>query len=57
MNAHEFEQATGRKPEQDDLERVNCDKVGQLGHICCGWCPKHNGPNFECGCNIKGITK
>jgi len=52
MQAYEFEQTTGRKPEQDDLERVNCDQVGEIGHLSCGWCSSHDGPMFECGCGI-----
>lgn len=50
MKEHEFFTATGRLPEDDDLERVNCNKVGQAGHFCCGWCFPHNLPVFECGC-------
>ena len=48
MTAYEFEQATGKKPEQDDLARVNCNQVGQIGHLCCGWCAICDGPNSEC---------
>lgn len=44
----EFYLLTGRKPEQDDLERVNCDKAGQIGHFSCGWCKIHWCPVFEC---------
>lgn len=45
-----FEQATGRKPVDDDLERANCESAGQAGHHSCGWCPEHHLPRFECGC-------
>lgn len=48
MTAEQFEQATGRKPEQDDLERVNCKSAGKIGHSGCGWCSEHNSPRFEC---------
>lgn len=44
-----FELTTGRSPEHDDLERVNCDKVGEIGHYSCGWCTQCHRPVFECG--------
>ena len=53
MDAKEFEKATGRKPEQDDLERVNCPDSGDIGHLSCGWCDLHQGPMFECGCGVR----
>lgn len=40
MNAIEFEKKTGYKPENDDLDRVNCEDVGKIGHQQCGWCEK-----------------
>lgn len=40
----------GHLPQQDDLERVNCPKAGDLGHWYCGWCPTHHKPYFICGC-------
>lgn len=42
-----FIKALGRKPIQDDLERVNCLKAGQMGHECCGWNKARNCPMFE----------
>lgn len=42
-----FIAATGRKPEQDDLERCNCGNAGAIGHWCCGWDYKHDLPMFE----------
>lgn len=33
-----FAEATGNEPENDDLERVNCDRPGAPGHLFCGWC-------------------
>lgn len=42
----QFKAATSFSPEQDDLERCNCDKAGQLGHFMCGWDEKRNLPNF-----------
>jgi hypothetical protein len=45
-----FETAFGRKPVNDDLDRVNCSNVGAVGHLGCGVCPEHAKPHFECGC-------
>ena len=53
MNEYEFEQATGRKPIEDDMERVNCEQMGEIGHLSCGWCAVHDQPMFECGCGIR----
>lgn len=50
MKEHEFREYVGRDPVNDDLKRVNCDKVGQPGHFLCGWCFLHEIPRFECGC-------
>lgn len=50
VTAEQFTQAVGHPPEYDDLERCNCDHVGEIGHWCCGWCEKHNKPVFICGC-------
>lgn len=41
-----FKASTGLLPEQDDLERCNCDKAGQLGHFQCGWDKERDLPNF-----------
>jgi hypothetical protein len=38
MNAEQFKQVTGKEPEQDDLERVNCSEAGLDGHYQCGLC-------------------
>jgi hypothetical protein len=50
LDAEEFTRLVGRKPEQDDLERVNCTEVGKTMHRMCGWCDGHGQPRFECGC-------
>jgi len=50
MTAEEFKEMTGADPDQDDLERVNCDRVGEYGHRSCGVCPEHNLPRFMCRC-------
>lgn len=52
-----FEEATNRTPEGDDMERVNCQFAGQLGHLCCGWCDEHNGPQYVCGCGHMKYTE
>lgn len=45
-----FKKTCGRKPIQDELIRVNCPRVGEVGHFLCGMCQEHNKPRFECGC-------
>lgn len=45
ITAKDFEDATGQKPTEDDLDRVNCEQSG-MGHACCGWNFKQNRPNF-----------
>jgi hypothetical protein len=52
INADQFEQATGRNPVNDDLERVNCPDAGKQGHNSCGWCFTHNCPVFDCTCEV-----
>lgn len=51
MTEEEFWVKTGRKPVDDDLDRVNCEKVGEVGHFFCGWCWTCDRPRFECICN------
>jgi hypothetical protein len=46
----EFKQRFKRDPVHDDLERVNCDRVGEPGHWQCGICDNHSRPRFECSC-------
>lgn len=50
MSEKEFEKKFGRKPIQDDLDRVNCKEVGTVGHSQCGVCTTHDKPRFGCGC-------
>lgn len=52
ITEEQFKLATGRAPEQDDLERSNCPDAGQPRHHQCGWCEEHNKPRFVCGCLI-----
>jgi hypothetical protein len=44
-----FKQYVGHEPEDDDLERCNCEKAGQIGHTMCGWNSKHNLPVYMVG--------
>lgn len=46
ITAEMFRAAVGYAPEQDDLERCNCPKAGQMGHFYCGWDKARNMPNF-----------
>ena len=45
MTAERFKEVVGVAPEQDDLERANCEKAGQPGHWQCGLC-EHKQPRF-----------
>ena len=49
ITAEYFKEATGREPENDDLERCNCDYAGHFMHSCCGWNEEHDKPQFEIG--------
>lgn len=49
MNAKEFEALVGRAPENDDLDRANCDTTGEPGHRQCGICHLCGQPRFLCG--------
>jgi len=48
ITAERFEQATGWAPEDDELDRCNCDRAGEVGHYVCGWCKTHDKPFFQC---------
>ncbi|ADQ52819.1 hypothetical protein CL89_gp100 [Aeromonas phage PX29] len=47
MDAKLFKKFTGRKPIQDDLERVNCQQAGKMGHTHCGWNHRAHRPMYE----------
>ena len=47
MTAEDFQTRTGRPPEYDELERANCTRHPEVGHISCGWCV-HNKPRWMC---------
>jgi hypothetical protein len=44
-----FIKATGREPQDDDLDRCNCPHAGEIGHFCCGWDTFLNQPQFDTG--------
>lgn len=46
ITAEKFKAATGVDPEQDDLERSNCRRAGEMGHWFCGWDKERNLPVF-----------
>ena len=46
ITAEMFKEATGHEPEQDDLERCNCQQAGSPMHMYCGWNYKANLPIF-----------
>lgn len=50
ITADQFRERLGRDPEDDDLERVNCESAGLIGHRRCGWCHTHKAPLFQCAC-------
>lgn len=49
MSAEEFESIVGYAPVDDDLERCNCQRAGEIGHSSCGWNKKLNRPMFMGG--------
>ena len=49
LTAEGFKAITGREPQQDDLDRVNCAQAGQIGHGSCGLCRTCGKPRFVCG--------
>lgn len=57
MDEAEFRRRVGTPPVQDDLDRVNCPKAGEMGHWQCGWCEEHDRPRFMCGCVLMDKTK
>jgi hypothetical protein len=51
ITAEMFFAATGEHPRNDDLERCNCKKAGQILHFHCGWNSEKNLPVFMCELN------
>ena len=46
ITAEEFEIAVGRPPENDDLDRCNCDELTEVGHQSCGWDMETQQPTY-----------
>lgn len=55
MTKEEYKKLFGSEPIQDDLDRVNCQEVGKIGHFQCGICSEHDKPRFQCGCFNGGV--
>lgn len=47
MSAADFKQKVGRLPVDDDLDRVNCEHAGEIGHEFCGWNSRKCCPMFQ----------
>jgi len=37
LSKENYKKATGLNSVNDDLERANCPRAGELGHYSCGW--------------------
>lgn len=49
ITAEHFQIRTGHAPEDDDLDRSNCPKAGQIAHTMCGWDSHLDLPVFMTG--------
>lgn len=49
IDTKEFTEAVGSSPEIDDLERCNCPRAGEPGHMQCGWNEEKHLPVFIAG--------
>ncbi len=49
ITENEFFDLVGEPPTDDDLDRVNCEKAGEIGHQSCGWNYKYGCPMFQRG--------
>jgi hypothetical protein len=49
ISREKFIERVGHEPEQDDLERCNCPRAGEIGHWCCGWNVEADMPQFLVG--------
>ena len=49
ITREKFIERVGREPEQDDLERCNCQHAGEIGHWGCGWNSERDLPQFMVG--------
>jgi hypothetical protein len=57
MTKQEYFNRFGVKPEQVDLNRINCKVVGTYMHEFCGVCPEHDKPRFICHCKYTQTNK
>jgi hypothetical protein len=46
ITAERFLARVGYAPIQDDLERCNCKRHGEIGHSFCGWDAVRDMPRF-----------
>lgn len=53
MTRATFKQITGQHPKEDDLDRANCLRAGEVGHHSCGVCSNCSMPRFiGCDCAV-----
>lgn len=52
ITEEQYKERFGAVPTNDDLERVNCNMAGNMGHSSCGYCLVHRKPRFVCGCTV-----
>lgn len=50
ITEQKFLEIFGVSPIEDDLQRVNCEHAGEIGHSHCGICLECKFPNFCCQC-------
>ena len=46
ITAEYFKASVGRDPVNDELNRCNCERAGELGHYHCGWNREKNLPRY-----------
>lgn len=46
-----------RQPTAEEMNKINCDQSGVIGHTLCGWCTKHDRPRLVCKCPAKRVTR
>lgn len=56
LTEEQYIKKTGCIPIDDDLDRVNCNDWGLVGHSQCGWCGYCDAPRFQCGCTVKPVS-
>lgn len=56
ITAETFKAFTGTAPQDDDLERCNCQHAGELGHWYCGWNHDTQKPAFYGGLDRDKVT-